>query len=100
MDIQPNNNNTGNNNNTNNKNISTVVPYIHGLGEKFKRTCNNKGIQIHFKGTNTTNTLLMAPKDRENEMQKSGVIYKFKCPHINCPEEYFGESGRTLGGQG
>ena len=41
MDIQPN-NITDNNNN--NKNISIVVPYIHGLGERCKRTCNNKGI--------------------------------------------------------
>ena len=38
----------------------------------------------------------MAPKDRDNKLQKNGVIYKFKCPHINCPEEYIGESGRTF----
>ena len=24
--------------------------YIHGLGEMFKRTCNNFGIQVHFRG--------------------------------------------------
>ena len=55
MDIQTtnNNNNPGSNNNTNNRNISIVVPYIHGLGEKFKRTCKNKGKQVCFKGTNT-----------------------------------------------
>ena len=39
----------------------------------------------------------MVPKDKENKLQKSGIIYKFKCPHINCPEEYIRESGRTLG---
>ena len=39
----------------------------------------------------------MAPKDRDSKSQKSGVIYKFKCTHINCPEEYIGESGRTFG---
>ena len=39
----------------------------------------------------------MAPNDRNNKLQKIRVIYKFKCPHINCPEEYIGESGRTLG---
>ena len=33
--------------------IYSVVPYIHGLGERFKRTCNNLGIHVHFKGTNT-----------------------------------------------
>ena len=80
-----------------NKNISIVVPYIHGLGEKFQRACNNKGIQVHFKSPNTIKTLLMAPMDRDKKLQKSGVIYKFKCPHINCPEEYIEESGRTLG---
>ena len=35
--------------------LPTVIPYIHGLGERFKRTCNNMGIQLHFKGTKTIN---------------------------------------------
>ena len=81
----------------NNKNISIVVPHIHGLGEKFRKTCKNKGIQVHFKGPNTVKTPLMAPKDKDHKLQKSGIIYKFKFPDINCPEEYIGESGRTLG---
>ena len=89
--------NNNNNSGTNNKNIFIVVPYIQGLGERFKRTCNSKGIQVHFKGTITIKTLLMAPKYRDNKLQKSGVIYKFKCPHINCPKECIGESGRTFG---
>ena len=98
---QPNNNTNNNNksgtsNSNNNKNISILVPYLQGIGERFKMTCNNKGIQVHFKGTNTIKTLLMAPKDRDNKLQKSRVIYKFKCPDINCPEEYIGESGRTF----
>ena len=74
-----------------------MVPYIHGLGERFKRTCSNMGIQVHFKGTNTIKTLLVTPKDRDSKLQKSGLIYKFKCPHINCLEEYIGESSRTFG---
>ena len=93
-DNQPNNNNSRINNN--NKSISTVVPYILGQGERLKRTCNNMGIQVHFKGNNTIKTLLMAPKDKDSKLQKSGVIYKFKCLHINCPEEYIVESGRTF----
>ena len=89
-DIQPNNNNGTKNN------ISMLVPCIHGLGERFKRTCKIKGIQVYFKGTNTFKTLFIIPKDRDSKLQQSGVIYKFKCPHINCPEEYIGESGRTF----
>ena len=59
---QPNNNNnnnnsSGSNNSNNNKNISIVIPYMQGLGERFNRTCNNKGIQVHFKVTNTLNSL-------------------------------------------
>ena len=83
--------------NYNHNNISMVVPYVQGLEETFKRTCNKKGIQIHFKGSNTIRTLLMAPKDKDTKLQKSGVIYKYKCPQINCPEEYIGENGRGFG---
>ena len=75
----------------------TVVPYIHGLGERFKRTCNNLGTQVHFRGTSNIKTLLMAPKDRDNKLPKSVVLYRLKCPHINCPEEYIGKSGRFFG---
>ena len=74
-----------------------MVPYIQGLGEKFQRTYNKKGIQVHFKGSNTIETLLMAPKDKDTKLQKNGVRYKFKCPHINCPEEYIGETDRAFG---
>ena len=74
-----------------------VLPYIQGLGEKLKRACNKQGIQVHFKGTNTIKQLLMAPKDMDNKHKKSGVIYKYKYPHIKCIEEYICESGRTFG---
>ena len=72
-------------------------PYICGLGERFKKTCRNKGIQVHFKETITVKTLLMAPKDKDHKLQKSGIICKFTCPHINYPEQFIGESGGTLG---
>ena len=79
----------------NNRNIFMVVPYIQRLSEKFKRTCNKKGIQVHFKGSNTIKTLHMAPKGKGHQLQKSEVIYK--CTTINCPEEYIGETGRAFG---
>ena len=74
-----------------------VITYIKGLGEKFKRTCNKLGIQAHFKGTNTVKQLIMAPKVKDPKLTKNGVIYRYKCPSINCTEQYIGESGRTLG---
>ena len=95
--IQQMENNNNSSSRCNNKNISILVPYFHGFGERFKGTCNGLGIQVHFRGTNTIKNLLMAPKDRDHKLQKSAVIYGFKCPHINCPEEYIGESGRSFG---
>ena len=91
------NNNSRESNSNECNDISMVIPYIQGLGEKFKRTCNKLGIQVHFKGSNTIKQLLMAPKDKDPKLAKNGVIYKYKCPTINCTEEYIGESGRTFG---
>ena len=39
----------------------------------------------------------MVPKDKDNRIQKSGVIYQFKYPHSNCQEEYIGESRISFG---
>ena len=67
--------NSGNNNNKNNKNISTVIPYIQGIGVKFKRTCNNKGIQVHFKGTNTIkNTPHGTQRQRQQTLKEWGNL--------------------------
>ena len=51
---------------------------------------------MFFKGSNTINDLLVHPKDRDTILQKSGVIYRFKCGKVDCDEEYIGESGRTF----
>ena len=68
-----------------------------GTGEKFKKLCKNKSIQTHFKGTNTLRTLLCNPKDKDPKNSQTGIIYHYKCPHINCHSAYIGESGRSLG---
>ena len=98
-----NNNHTNNNNSTNQdnnpikRNITLVVPFIPGISEKFIRLCKAKEIQIHYKGTNTLRTLLGNPKDKDPKTHNSGIIYHYKCPNINCPDAYIGESGRALG---
>ena len=70
---------------------------MQGIGEKIKKICKAKGIQVHFKGTNTLRTLLVRPKDKDPKLNKCGVIYHFECPQINCTEAYIQESGRVLG---
>ena len=74
-----------------------VVPYYQGLSESVKRTCNKHGVQVYFKGGVTTKSLLMAPKDQDPMLKRSGVIYKYKCDRVECDEEYIGESSRTFG---
>ena len=52
---------------------------------------------MHFKGSNTLRTALGNPKDKDPKANQTGIIYHYKCPHINCTSSYIGESGRTLG---
>ena len=66
-------------------------------GEKFKKLCKKKGIQVHFKGTNTLRTALGNLKDKDPQNNQTGIIYHYKCPQINCPSVYIGKSGRSLG---
>ena len=85
-----NNNNTNQDNNSTKRDISLVVPFIPGTSEKYKKLCKAKGIQVHFKGTNTLRTLLGNPKDKDPKANKTGIMYHYKCPHITCPDAYIG----------
>ena len=86
--------------NTSNNNQSPkpymVAPYHKGVSESLKKTCNKHSIQVYFKGGRTIKSLLMAPKDKDPILKKSGVIYRFKCGRVDCDEEYIGESSRTF----
>ena len=53
-----------------------VVPYHKGLSENLKKICGKHGVQVYFKGGNTIKSLLMAPKDQDPILKKSGVIYR------------------------
>ena len=73
-----------------------VVPYMKGLGASCKNICRKHGIEIYFKGGNIIKELLVHPKARDNILQKSVVIYRFKCGRVDCEEEYTEESGRIF----
>ena len=86
-----------NKNNTGSKNKPYImVPYVQGMSESCKNICRKHGIEMYFKGGNTIKDLLVHPNDRDTILQKSGVIYRFKCGRVDCEEEYIGESGRTF----
>ena len=69
---------------------------MKGLSETCKNICRRHGIDMHFKGAITIRQLLVHPKDKDDILKKSGVIYRYKCGRVDCKEEYIGESGRTF----
>ena len=74
-----------------------LSPTSLNTADKFKKLCKRRGIQVHFKGTNTLRTALDNPMDKDPKPNQTGVIYQYQCPHINCSSSYIGESGRSLG---
>ena len=74
-----------------------VVPYTKGLIESLKKVCSKHGVQVYFRGGQIIRSLLVAPKDKDPILKKSGVIYRYKCDRVECDEEYIGESSRTFG---
>ena len=90
------NSNQNKQNNQTRRNLYMVVPYYKGLSESIKRSCSRFGVQVHFKGGLTIKDLLMAPKDKDHILKKSGVIYKYTCDKVECDEEYIGESARLF----
>ena len=74
-----------------------VVPYFKGVSESLKKICGKHGVQVYFKGGHTIKSLLVAPKDQDPILKKSGVIYRYTCGRVDCNEEYIGESSRTFG---
>ena len=91
-------NNQNNNVRVNRKTVGQVViPCTKGIGENIKQVCGKYGIQVHFRGNSTIKQALMKPKDQDPRDSKSGVIYSYQCNHLDCNEEYIGETFRTLG---
>ena len=63
--------------------------------KKIKRVFNKYGVATVFKPHQTLRQLLVAPKDKPREVDKSGVVYRVPCKE--CDRVYVGETKRTLG---
>ena len=79
---------TSENSNTSIKKPYIIVPYIQGMSESCKNISRKHGVETYFKGGSTIKDLLVHPKDKDNILQKSGVIYRYKCGRVDCNEEY------------
>ena len=71
-------NKTGRTQQNNTSKPHITVPYYRGLSESVNKRCSNYGIQVYSRGGTTIKNLLMAPKDLDPMMKKSGVIYSYK----------------------
>ena len=88
---------TSKNSNNSSKKPYIVVPYIQGMSDSCKNICRKHEVEMYFKGGSTIKDLLVHPMDKDNILQKCGVIYRYRCGRVDCDEEYIGESGRTFG---
>ena len=71
------------------------IPYIKGVSEPISRILSGIGVKVAMKPTNTVKQSLVRPKDRENDENRSGVVYQISCQ--DCDAQYVGQTGRHLG---
>ena len=75
-----------------------TIPYIKGVSEKVKKTLNKVNIKTAFKPMRTLGHIFKKPKDRTNNWQKRGIVYKVKCK--SCEFTYVGESKLSWNSRG
>ena len=75
---------------------STItIPYVKGVSEKIARELKKHNIQtIHKPTTKLKHVLFNKMKDKVNDLDRSGVIYKIDCKRHK--EIYIGETGRPM----
>ena len=70
------------------------LPYCQGISEAIGRKIRAAGVEVHMKPIHNLRKLLVAPKDRQDTLQKANVVYELKCK--DCPATYIGETQRPL----
>ena len=73
---------------------SVTIPYLAGVSESLRRLLISYGITTHVKPQNTIRSMLVAPKDKTDKLDKAGAIYGLSC--LDCPSSYVGKTARTL----
>ena len=70
------------------------LPYGQGVTEALQRLFRIHNITPHIKHQNSLRSLLVAPKDPKDKLDRSGAVYGLKCG--DCSASYVGENARPL----
>ena len=67
---------------------------MQGVTEPISRILSTAGLKVAMKPHCTLRQLLVHPKDKEEDLNKAGVVYKVDCKE--CDASYIGQTGRHL----
>ena len=70
------------------------TPCNRGTSECTACVLKKINITLGFKSTKTFKNIVCKLKDRRNNLEKAGVVYKIECK--DCESNYVGETGRCL----
>ena len=71
-----------------------TVPYVKGVTEALARKMRSRGVAVHSRPYNTIRSMLVAPKDKPDKLDKAGAVYHIEC--AGCNATYIGETERAL----
>ena len=70
------------------------IPYVEGLSEPLGRILGSTGVKVAMKPHKTLKQVLVRPKDKVTDEEKSGVVYQINCKE--CEASYIGQTGRNF----
>ena len=70
------------------------IPYVEGVTESLQRLFRLHGVNAFVQPQNTLRSLLVAPKDKADKLEKCGAVYQLSCR--TCPATCVGESAWPL----
>ena len=74
------------------------IPYVRGASDRVGRTLRKFNIRTAFKPCQTLSQIFKKPKDRPQDHQRRGIVYKVRCN--DCAFTYIGESKRSWSSRG
>jgi len=72
-----------------------ILPFEEGTSERIARVMRKHQIPVAMRPVKTLKSLLVHPKDKQENEENTDCIYKIPC--ASCEKSYIGETGRKFG---